>query len=315
MADKISVAIATYNGEKYLREQLDSLYSQTIKPDEVVVVDDCSSDGTSMILEEYRQRYGLRFFINSNNLGVNRNFEKAIRNCTGDYIAISDQDDVWMPNKIETSLLKLKEIEKGKPACVTSKSIPVTKDLSRTKELKNMNDTFGLKQNILGELSSQGCTIMMNRQLVDSLSTFPSKEFMYDAYIGLLAACIGNRLNIGIPLMYYRHHENNVVARLDSNLNFIQRIALKIRKMKYSTLFDYRRFHNLEVLYAMHKNQMNIETVEFVQSLITYNKSNLWYKINYILKEDYFSTTKKVKLISGLIVTSIIPVSPTPLSK
>lgn len=123
MSDRISVAMTTFNGERYLREQLDSIYSQTRVPDEVVVVDDCSVDNTSTILQEYHQSKGLTDFVNDKNLGVNKNFEKAISLCTGDYIAISDQDDIWFKNKLELSYLKLKEIENDEPSSVSSGNI------------------------------------------------------------------------------------------------------------------------------------------------------------------------------------------------
>src|SRR5574344_2136916 len=97
----ISLALPTYNGEKYLREQLDSIFNQTMVPEEIVVVDDRSTDSTIQILEEYKQKYGLKYYINEQNLGYNKNFEKAITLCQGDYIALCDQDDVWLPEKIE----------------------------------------------------------------------------------------------------------------------------------------------------------------------------------------------------------------------
>ena len=83
---KVSIVMATYNGSLHLREQLDSIYSQTRIPDEVVVVDDNSTDGTLKILDEYHHKYGLLYLKNKVNLGVSRNFEKAICNCCGDYI-------------------------------------------------------------------------------------------------------------------------------------------------------------------------------------------------------------------------------------
>ena len=74
----ISLVMPTYNGETYLREQLDSIYGQTLVPDEVIVVDDCSTDGTVEILKEYSIKYGLKFYINDTNLGYNKNFAKGI---------------------------------------------------------------------------------------------------------------------------------------------------------------------------------------------------------------------------------------------
>ena len=92
----ISIAIATYNGEKYLEEQLDSIYAQTYKNIEVIVTDDCSSDKTVEILKKYYKSHGLKYVINETNLGFVKNFEKAISLCRGDYIALSDQDDIWL---------------------------------------------------------------------------------------------------------------------------------------------------------------------------------------------------------------------------
>lgn len=109
----ISIALATYNGEKYLEDQLNSIYTQTYKNIEVAVTDDCSTDKTVEILEQYSKSHGLKYFVNTENLGFVKNFEKAISLCEGDFIALSDQDDVWekdeigiLVNKIGSKLFK-----------------------------------------------------------------------------------------------------------------------------------------------------------------------------------------------------------------
>lgn len=103
---KISVALCTYNGEKYIAKQLDSIISQSCKVDEIVVCDDVSADSTLSILESYsRANPGLfRIFKNDVNLRSNKNFEKAVQLCTGDYIFFSDQDDIWVRDKIEKTI-------------------------------------------------------------------------------------------------------------------------------------------------------------------------------------------------------------------
>lgn len=100
---KISVALCTYNGEKYLKEQLESILSQTVVPDEIVVCDDVSQDSTFDILLKFKNQYRDIFKIerNTENLGYVKNFEKAIMLCSGDLIFLSDQDDVWFENKVE----------------------------------------------------------------------------------------------------------------------------------------------------------------------------------------------------------------------
>ncbi|MES2523950.1 MAG: glycosyltransferase family 2 protein [Gemmatimonadota bacterium] len=100
---RLSVAMCTYNGERFLREQLESLEAQTRLPDEVVICDDGSTDGTRAILEMFRAQaaFPVRLYFNEPNLGVLKNFEQAIRHCHGEIIALCDQDDVWLPEKLQ----------------------------------------------------------------------------------------------------------------------------------------------------------------------------------------------------------------------
>lgn len=205
----ISLVMATYNGAKYLREQLNSIFNQSVVPDEIIIVDDCSTDNTLSVLSEYKDRGNFKVFVNEKNKGVNANFEYAISLAQGDYICISDQDDVWFPNKIEVSLAKLKEIEHGKPACVSSFCIDVDSELNEisTKRIrKNSEWEYPLYEN-----ASQGSSLMFNKQMKDLILPL-CKYFIYDHYIGIYSCFLGNRAAIGTPLMFYRHHGNNVVA-------------------------------------------------------------------------------------------------------
>lgn len=98
----VSVVMATYNGEKYIREQLDSILAQTYPIHELIIQDDCSTDSTPAICKEYESKYSnVHFFQNEHNLGFNKNFQTAAMRATGDFVALSDQDDIWFPQKIE----------------------------------------------------------------------------------------------------------------------------------------------------------------------------------------------------------------------
>ena len=103
MRSKISVALCTYNGEKFIEQQLDSILNQTITVDEIIICDDCSKDNTVAIINKYIENNPSLFklYINENNLKSNANFEKAIQLTTGDYIFLSDQDDIWKNDKVE----------------------------------------------------------------------------------------------------------------------------------------------------------------------------------------------------------------------
>ena len=101
----ISIAMATYNGEKFIEEQLDSILAQTIKDFEIVICDDCSNDRTFFILEQYAKKYPLiKLHKNTKNLGFRENFLQAINLCTGDFIALCDQDDIWNEKHLEILL-------------------------------------------------------------------------------------------------------------------------------------------------------------------------------------------------------------------
>ena len=100
--------MGTYNGEKFIREQLDSILAQTYPIKEIIIQDDGSTDGTIAICEEYAEKYpNIHFSCNEHNLGFNLNFKCAAMKATGDYVAISDQDDVWFPEKIASKWLLL----------------------------------------------------------------------------------------------------------------------------------------------------------------------------------------------------------------
>jgi glycosyltransferase involved in cell wall biosynthesis len=106
----ISIALCTYNGERFLKQQLDSLIQQTYKNIEIVIVDDCSSDQTYDILQAYAEQYPIfHLHKNETQLGYNRNFEKALKLCAGELIAICDQDDIWRPDKIEIQQEAIKD--------------------------------------------------------------------------------------------------------------------------------------------------------------------------------------------------------------
>lgn len=306
----VSIAMATYNGAKYLRNQLESLYSQTIVPDEVVVCDDCSSDDTCKILEEYRQKKGLKYFVNETNLGVNKNFEKAIRLCTNPYVAICDQDDVWFNQKIEVLLGKMLEIEKGKPCVISSKSVSfVNSEIKQSH--KCGKDSVGVAATLLRAGNVQGCTLMLNRKMIDLLRPFPKsyKEvMMYDCYISFVAASCGIKYNIGQALMAYRHHESNVLAKIQKKISFYSRIVRKLKYLKYDRIFPSSRCNTLKYVYDEYCDVMHDEAKELIKKIIAYGNKGLLYRLNFILTVKYFGLSFKIKNIITELIMFLIPI-------
>lgn len=220
--------MATYNGANYLAPLLDSLFQQTLLPTEVVVVDDCSKDSTIAILEKYAKKYPIKVYKNNTNLGVNKNFEKAVSLCSGDYILLCDQDDVWFPNNIKTKINSLEKMPKNEPAFVGSTSILVNKKLKKIMSFSKRRDCADLLTIWLTPY--QGTTIAINRQLVELLGKWPDnfKNFPYDGFILFVAVLTANVYGLAKPLMYYRYHGDNVEIKINQRLN--------IFKMKWLTL-------------------------------------------------------------------------------
>jgi len=159
MNNKISIAMATYNGERFLREQLDSLYNQTVEPYEVVISDDCSKDSTLKIAQEYQNRLNIKILSHTKNQGVNKNFEFAIRACAGDYIMICDQDDIWLPEKVKVLYENILEVEEQigshSPILVSSESISFSDSKEINLELRPCNGIISEQKDFIYTLIPQ----------------------------------------------------------------------------------------------------------------------------------------------------------------
>lgn len=198
----VSIAVATYNGEKYLKEQLDSIYNQTYKNIEVIVCDDCSSDKTVEILEEYSKNFGLKYFVNETNLGFVKNFEKAISLCSGDYIALSDQDDIWIENKIE---ILLKNIADN--LLIHSDCELIDENGETIKEFwKGEIKSHKCFEDFLFSNVVTGCTILFKKDLLRYALPFPERLAYHDWYLAVVAAKFSQITYISAALTKYRQH-------------------------------------------------------------------------------------------------------------
>lgn len=297
----ISVVMATYNGANYLRPQLDSIYSQTVRPDEVIVVDDCSTDETVSILQEYRDKYGLKYYINEQNLGVTKNFGKGIELSNGDYIALSDQDDVWFPQKIEKELNKLMEVEDGGPACVSCRVISTDADL-KFKKYKETILTDSKHEIPLLFNHSQGCTLMFNKALKPFI--LPLNEFfIFDHFIGVYSCFVGNRYALSEPLMYYRHHGRNVLAR--GIVHYRPYISEGIN-LYYIMKGGERRYllNDLENRYSESMSDDKIALLNEYLGFFSFKSD--WGLVKNVIKQSHLHVLIKISLIGYVLLTKVI---------
>ena len=206
----VSIAMATYNGEKFITEQLESLVNQTYKNIEIVIVDDCSTDNTVRIIKDFQKKYGsITLIEKDSNSGITKTFEHAIRNCKGEYIALSDQDDVWLSNKIEILLDEL-----GSEDAIYSNSLLVDKNgiflNTDFKSLMNLQSYYSGAPFLLANCVP-GHTILMKTEFAKTVFPFPD-HLMFDRWISFCAASNNGIKYVDKPLVKYRQHDDNVIG-------------------------------------------------------------------------------------------------------
>lgn len=203
----ISVAMATFNGEKYIKEQLSSILIQLNDIDEVVISDDGSTDNTLKIIREFNdKRINL---ISGPKKGVKKNFENAINNCKGRYIFLSDQDDIWSPIKINVVL----NIFNNKSIILVVHDAQVfdskTNNIIINSFFEFRNSGNGILKNILKN-SYIGCCMAFDSDLKDFILPIPDNIEMHDQWIGIIGEMKGKVSFINNQLISYRRHSNNV---------------------------------------------------------------------------------------------------------
>lgn len=219
MQEKIDVLMATYNGEKYLKEQIDSILNQTYKNIQIIISDDCSTDSTREILKQYEQNEKIKIYYQEKNLGYIKNFEFLLRNVENDIYMLSDQDDVWKEQKIEKAVEKLKnenlDLVFGDLEVVDENLNTLydsfNKFMKLDRKIEKYIDSYKL-QYLYNCIT--GCTIISRKKLIDKILPLPnnSKYMVHDYWMGLMVALNGKIGYIKETYIKYRQHGNNQVG-------------------------------------------------------------------------------------------------------
>lgn len=292
---KISVGMTTYNSAKYIKEQLDSIFSQTILPDEIVICDDSSTDDTVDILKKYvnlnKLEDSVEIIVNEKNIGYIKNFEKVFLNCTGDIIVSCDADDVWFTDKIEKILACFNDEEivyVWHDAIVVDASMNVINDsLNRCwdhlEDKENREEI--LKRSIKRQGFPYGMEMAFRKNVLKDVVPF---KFAHDEWIFMCAATMGKVKYIDEPLVYYRRHGHNTSGSNGEN------IINKAIHTSNSAWFDwpssYMKSYN--VFYEKFKHVLPVPVkielenqLEFRRQLSRVeNENNCWMAIWYMLK-------------------------------
>lgn len=203
-----SIVMATYNGERYLKEQLDSIFINMNKDDELIISDDGSTDNTLKIIKEYQKKDKRIKLYDGPRLGVKQNFANAIQKASGKYIFLADQDDVWASNKMK----QIKRIFKEEKCLVVVHNADIVDS-----DLKELNKTFfefrnsgsGIIKNIWKN-TYIGCCMAFSASLKDKILPIPNDIEMHDQWIGLIGEKYGKSVFLDDCLIKYRRHESNL---------------------------------------------------------------------------------------------------------
>ena len=248
----VSVVLATYNGEEFLAAQLDSILQQTFPLLEIIVVDDCSTDGTVALLNEYAARYPwLKVLVNEVNLGFTLNFEKGMLLAKGELIAFSDQDDIWHPTKIQAlvGLIGEHDIVYANSRLIDDAGQPIGQNYTDIRCLQDFNSCLSF---VIGNTVS-GHAMLIRRALVPRSMPF-NKMIPYDHWLCFVATFRHPIAYLPTVLVDYRQHRNNVFG-MSSVVNGIRRE--KKQKSEAQKLQDIRE--GIRLLYEKCPAELTLE--------------------------------------------------------
>ena len=220
MEPKVHIVLASYNGEKFLRQQVETLAAQTYKNLSVEICDDGSSDGTVELAKKLCREYPfLSLHINEKNLGYVMNFLEGIKRSRADYIMLCDQDDLWMEDKVEITLKAMQEQEertKNVPVLVYTDAMnfesETGKDLGSFHENSHLNTKNVYTAHLFMENKCIGCTVMINRFVKEYLEQTPEEIRVHDWWLALICAHFGKIVYVPMCTLRYRQHGNNMIG-------------------------------------------------------------------------------------------------------
>lgn len=236
----VDILLSTYNGEKYIRQQIDSILNQKYRNWDLIIRDDGSSDSTVSIIEEYVSSFPGRIKIvdkGTSNLGSSKSFERLLDFVKNDYFMFSDQDDVWRNDKIEKTFSEMRRIEilygKEMPlmVCTDARCIDENGEeiCSSFFESQKFVDTTSKEIDLLALNVVQGSTMLMNKKVLDYVRPFP-KYVIHDQWIAVITAHYGKVSYLHEQLLRYRQHGHNVLGALDIGTGYFIRKITNIKK-------------------------------------------------------------------------------------
>lgn len=280
---EISVVLATFNGGKYIERQLDSIINQEVQPTEIIIIDDCSTDSTLDILQcyDFKNIKKIQIIKNTNNLGPIANFKKGISLTNESFIALCDQDDIWLPNKLRLSLENILQLDPNKPCVVYSDLTLIDsndKILSPSlhKQWKVNPKYYDLLFISFANIVT-GCTVLFNRKMKSEIEHMPINIVMHDYWIGLIGYSFGDIKYIPESTILYRSHNESVTSKDKTSF---------LKDLKNSKINITKQINQIQIFQNLYQDRLTDVNKK------TFNKFFRIVKLPYIFQRLYIKLRK-----------------------
>lgn len=293
----INILITSYNGKNFLEEQLNSIFCQNYGEWKIFIRDDNSSDNTRHIIEDFSKKSPNKVIdVNDylGNLNVKANYSFLMQQEDSDYLLFCDQDDVWLPDKISTTLFTMHAAEAKYGAdtpllihtdlCVVDCNLqPIAPSFWK---YQNLNSKLGMSLNrLMPQNVVTGCTVMINRSLAKLAAPIPEDAIMHDWWLALVAALFGQVVYLDEPTLLYRQHGNNSVGAKRWGFKRIIRQAQSSEAVRESML---RTMRQAQALLDRYRNQMTPEQIDMVEAYAGLPSMSKAERVKTMLKYRFF---------------------------
>lgn len=299
---KVNILMATYNGEKFLAQQIESIQKQTFKEWNLLIRDDGSSDKTCDIIRNFTAKDSRIRFINENehhNLGVIKSFFALVNYEVADFYFFSDQDDVWLPEKLSVSLEAAKHKASDVPLLVYTDLKVVNQELNILQDSMIRAQSHHANTTLLPELTENtvtGGTMMINHALAEKWFT-PNDILMHDWFLALLAASLGEIIYLDLPTQLYRQHDNNVLGArtMDKRFKILREGPKSIFTRYWKLIHDSQKQASLIV--DKYGDIMTANDLELIKCFIKIDKQPFMTRLRWLWKYGYSKNQFKHQVV------------------
>ncbi|BBN22916.1 glycosyltransferase family 2 protein [Streptococcus agalactiae] len=299
---KVNILMATYNGEKFLAQQIESIQKQTFKEWNLLIRDDGSSDKTCDIIRNFTAKDSRIRFINENehhNLGVIKSFFTLVNYEVADFYFFSDQDDVWLPEKLSVSLEAAKHKASDVPLLVYTDLKVVNQELNILQDSMIRAQSHYANTTLLPELTENtvtGGTMMINHALAEKWFT-PNDILMHDWFLALLAASLGEIIYLDLPTQLYRQHDNNVLGArtMDKRFKILREGPKSIFTRYWKLIHDSQKQASLIV--DKYGDIMTANDLELIKCFIKIDKQPFMTRLRWLWKYGYSKNQFKHQVV------------------